>query len=79
MSNKMKCCKVDAVVTVDSKGQLVLPKDVREKIKLKPDDKLAIISCGGADETCCLIMVKAENLGSSVKSFLWPILREVLG
>jgi len=75
----MKCCGVEAVVTVDSKGQIVLPKDVREKINLKPNDKLAIISCGCEDETCCLIMVKAENLGTSVKSFLAPILREVLG
>ncbi|MEM2947744.1 MAG: HgcAB-associated protein [Candidatus Bathyarchaeia archaeon] len=78
MNNKVKCCGVDAVVTVDSKGQIVLPKDVREKIKLKPNDKLAIISCGG-DEACCLIVVKAENLGNSVKSFLGPILKEVLG
>jgi AbrB family looped-hinge helix DNA binding protein len=79
MESEMNCCGVEAVVTVDSKGQMVLPKDLREKIKLKPNDKLAIIICGREDETCCLIMVKAENLGSSVKSFLGPLLREVLG
>lgn len=73
----MKCCRIDAVVTVDSKGQIVLPKDVREKIKLKPNDKLAIISCGLENEKCCLIVVKAENLGNSIKGFLRPILREV--
>ncbi|MGQ9781927.1 MAG: HgcAB-associated protein HgcC [Nitrososphaeria archaeon] len=78
MSSEMGCCGVDAIVTVDSKGQLVLPKDLREKIKLKPNDKLAIISCGG-NGACCLIMVKAENLGSSIKSFLKPILKGVLG
>ncbi|MDW8049013.1 MAG: HgcAB-associated protein [Nitrososphaerota archaeon] len=79
MNDKVKCCGIDAVVTLDSKGQIVLPKDVREKIKLRPNDKLAIISCHSGDEACCLIMVKAENLGSSVKSFLGPILKEVLG
>jgi AbrB family looped-hinge helix DNA binding protein len=79
MKGEMKCCGVEAVVTVDSKGQIVLPKDVREKIKLKPNDKLAIIICGRGDEACCLIMVKKENLGESVKSFLSPILSEVLG
>ncbi|MBS7637925.1 AbrB/MazE/SpoVT family DNA-binding domain-containing protein [Candidatus Bathyarchaeota archaeon] len=78
MSIEMKCCGVEAVVTVDSKGQVVLPKDVREKIKLKPNDKLAIISFGRENETRCLILVKAENLGSSIKSFLGPIIREVL-
>lgn len=79
MKSEMKCWGVDAVVTVDLKGQIVLPKDVREKIRLKPNDKLAIISCGCGNETCCLIMVKAENLGNSIKSFLGPILKEVLG
>ncbi|MCX8171690.1 MAG: HgcAB-associated protein [Candidatus Bathyarchaeota archaeon] len=78
-NDKVKCCGVDAVVTVDSRGQIVLPKEVREKIKIKPNDKLAIISCRSGDEVCCLIMVKAENLGDSVKSFLGPILKEVLG
>jgi AbrB family looped-hinge helix DNA binding protein len=78
MRSEMKCCSVEAVVAVDSKGQIVLPKDVREKIKLKPNDKLAIISCGCEGEACCLIMVKAENLGGSVKNFLGPLLREVL-
>lgn len=67
------------MVAVDSKGQIVLPKDLREKLRLKPNDKLAIISCGRGEEACCLIMVKAENLGSTVKSFLGPIFREVLG
>jgi len=79
VKSEMKCCRVEAVVTVDSKGQIVLPKDVREKIKLKPNDKLAIIICGREGENCCLIIVKAENLGGSVKSFLGPVLREVLG
>ncbi|MCS7119857.1 MAG: HgcAB-associated protein [Candidatus Bathyarchaeota archaeon] len=57
MNDKVKCCGIDAVVTLDSKGQIVLPKDVREKIKLRPNDKLAIISCHSGDEACCLIMV----------------------
>ncbi len=73
----MSCCEIEAVVTIDSKGQIVLPKDVREKLKLKPDDKLAIVSCGKSNEACCLIIVKAENLSGSIKSFLDPIIKEV--
>jgi hypothetical protein len=34
-----ECCRIDAVVTVDAKGQIVLPKDLREKAKIKPNDK----------------------------------------
>lgn len=78
MSNNIKSCKVDAVATIDSKGQIVLPKDVREKAKLKPNDKLAIIGCERNGEICCIIVVKAEKLGRTIKDFLSPMLRDVL-
>jgi len=77
MTNSVESCKVDAVVTMDSKGQIVLPKDVREKAKLKPSDKLAVIGCERNSEICCIIMVKTEKLGNTVKSFLGPMLKEV--
>jgi AbrB family looped-hinge helix DNA binding protein len=77
MTSSVGCCKVDAVVTVDSKGQIVLPKDLREKTKLKPNDKLAIIGCECNGEICCIMMVKAEDLGSTVKSLLGPMLKKI--
>ena len=77
MTRSVESCKVDAVVTMDSKGQIVLPKDVREKAKLKPSDKLAVIGCERNSEICCIIMVKTEKLGNTVKSFLGPMLKEV--
>jgi AbrB family looped-hinge helix DNA binding protein len=64
-------------VTVDSKGQIVLPKDLREKAKLKPNDKLAVIGCEHNGEVCCIMMVKAEALGNTVKNMLGPILKDV--
>jgi antitoxin PrlF len=70
-------CKVDAVVTVDAKGQIVLPKDLREKAKIKPNDKLAVIACERNGETCCIMMMRAEDLASSVKTALGPVLKEV--
>jgi antitoxin PrlF len=77
MSDKPSCCKVDAVVNVDSKGQIVLPKDLREKARIKPDDKLAVIGCEREGEICCIMMVKAEELGDSVKIMLGPTLKEI--
>jgi AbrB family looped-hinge helix DNA binding protein len=78
MKESPGCCRVDALVTVDSKGQIVLPKDLREKAKLKPDDKLALIGCERDGEICCILMVKAEDLGSTVKVMLGPMLKEIL-
>ena len=75
MSRK-ECCKIDAVVTLDAKGQIVLPKDLREKAKLKPNDKLAIMGLERDGCVCCFIMVKADALGSTVKNMLGPIFKE---
>ena len=77
MTNNVGCCKVDAVVTIDSRGQIVLPKDLREKAKLKPDDKLAVIGCERNGEICCIMMVRADDLGSTVKTMLGPMLKEI--
>lgn len=77
MKDSSGCCRVDALVTVDSKGQIVLPKDLREKAKLKADDKLALIGCEREGEICCIMMVKAEDLGSTVKAMLGPMLKEI--
>ena len=77
MSNDRGCCTVDAVVTIDSKGQIVLPKDLREKAKLKPDDNLAMIGCERDGEICCIMMIKAEDLGKTVSVMLGPTLKEI--
>lgn len=75
--SKETSCKVNAIVTIDAKGQIVLPKDLREKAKLKPDDKLAVIGCESKGEICCFMMVKAERFGNSVKNMLGPMLKEI--
>lgn len=74
MKQGNECCKVDAVVTVDSKGQIVLPKDMRQKAGIRPEDKLALIGCERDGEICCIVMVKAEALGPSIKMSIGPLL-----
>jgi AbrB family looped-hinge helix DNA binding protein len=78
MTGNGECCKVDAVVTMDSKGQIVLPKDIRERAKLKANDKLAFIGCERDGELCCIILLKTDKLGSTVKGFLGPLFRDVM-
>ena len=72
-----ECCKIDAVVTVDAKGQIVLPKDLREKAKIKPNDKLAIIGFQRDSEVCCIVMLKVDALEDTVKSLLGPVFKSV--
>ena len=74
-----ECCKIDAIVTVDAKGQVVLPKDLREKAHITANDKLAVIAVERDGTVCCIVMVKADALGSTVKGMLGPILSEAFG
>jgi len=73
-----ECCKIDAVVSIDAKGQIVLPKDLRERAKLKPNDKLALIGFEHDGDICCIVMVRADALGSTVKKALGPMLKDAL-
>jgi antitoxin PrlF len=72
-----ECCKIDAVVTVDSKGQIVLPKNLREKAQINPNDKLAVIGFERDNQVCCIIMLKIDALESTVKDMLEPIFKNV--
>ena len=68
------CCRIEAVVSVDERGQLVLPKDVRTKLGLLPGEKLAVVSYGEGDRTCCVTLVRADALGGAVRGVIGPLL-----
>ena len=70
-------CRIDAVVTMDIKGQIVLPKDLREKAKIKPNEKLAVVACEKNGEVCCITLVKAERLVGAVTKALGPLLKSI--
>jgi antitoxin PrlF len=71
------CCKVESVVSVDERGQMVLPKELREKARIKAGDKLAVVSCGQDDGVACLALIKVEDLSSFVRQILAPAFGEV--
>lgn len=69
-------CKIEAVLSIDERGQMVLPKEVREKAGIGTGDKLALISWEKNGSVCCLALMKVENLSGMVKEILGPILHE---
>lgn len=75
---QMHCCKIDAMVTVDSRGQIVLPKDVRKKAGIKTGDKFALISHASEGKMCCMTLIKADEFADSIKSMLGPMMKEIL-
>jgi AbrB family looped-hinge helix DNA binding protein len=72
------CCKVVAIVTVDERGQMVLPKEIREKARIGAGDKLAAISCEKDGEVCCISLLKVDNLSQLVKEILGPAMSDII-
>jgi AbrB family looped-hinge helix DNA binding protein len=72
------CCAVEAIVTVDERGQMVLPKELREKAGIKAGDKLAVTSWKKDGEVCCIALIKAGNLGGMVRTLLGPVMKDLL-
>ncbi len=62
---------------MDAKGQIVLPKDLRERANIKPNEKLALVACEKNSEVCCIMMVKADSLVDAVTKALGPLLKSV--
>ncbi len=71
------CCKVESVVSVDERGQMVLPKDLRDKANIKAGDKLAVVSWGQNEGLMCLALIKVDDLSALVKQMLGPMFKEM--
>jgi antitoxin PrlF len=71
------CCSVESLVTVDERGQMVLPKELRERANIRAGDKLALISWQKDGELCCFTLIKAEALAERVKEFLGPVMKSM--
>jgi antitoxin PrlF len=72
------CCRVDSLVSVDERGQMVLPKELRLKAGIQAGDKLAVVCYEKDGEVCCLTLIKVDRLNGIVKEVLSPLMQEVL-
>ena len=71
-------CRVESIVGVDERGQMVLPKELRERAQIRAGDKLAITTWEKEGKICCITLVKVEDLVEMVKGQLGPIIKEIL-
>lgn len=69
---------MESVLSVDERGQMVLPKDIREKANIRSGDKLAVISMEKDGVVCCISLIKVEKLEEIVKGMLGPVMKEIL-
>ncbi len=69
-----RCCSVEAVINVDERGQMVLPKDIREKTGIGPGDKLTLMTCSGGDRVPVIVLIRSKDFTDMVNDFVGPIL-----
>ncbi|MCX7983258.1 MAG: HgcAB-associated protein [Syntrophales bacterium] len=67
-------CKIDALVSIDDRGQMVLPKEVREQLGIKAGDKMALVTWEKEGRACCLTLIPVKELAEGIKSFLNSII-----
>ena len=72
------CCRVEAVVSIDERGQMVLPKEIRDKAEIGAGDKLAIVSWMAGEKLCCISLMKTDNFAGMVKEILGPMMKEII-
>jgi AbrB family looped-hinge helix DNA binding protein len=68
---------VEAVATIDERGQMVLPKAIRERLGLKAGEKLAISVMERDGRPCCINLIRTEELSTMVGDLLGPAVEGV--
>lgn len=71
-------CRVEALISIDERGQMVLPKEIREKAKIGAGDKFAVVSWEKNGEICCISLIKAQELTRTVRGLLGPVAKQIL-
>ena len=66
---------VEAVVSVDGRGQIVLPKEVRDTLGLTAGSKLAVVVMRQQGNPCCVSLMPVGALEDSVRAVLSPATR----
>ena len=72
-------CRMVAVIAMDGRGQIVLPKSLRDRADMKEGDRFCVVSSETDDRVCCISLLKADEIDQTVKDILGPIMKEVMG
>jgi AbrB family looped-hinge helix DNA binding protein len=67
-------CKIEALVSIDAKGQILLPKEIRKRAGLRSGDKLAVIICENGERISRITLVKADEFAETAREMLGPML-----
>lgn len=72
-------CRMVAVIAMDGRGQIVLPKSLRDRADMKEGDRFCVVSSETDDKVCCVSLLKADEIDQTVKDILGPIMKDIVG
>lgn len=70
-------CSVEGIVTIDGRGQMVLPKEVRERAGIAPGDRFAVVFSETDGSVCCITLIRKEHLDRSISSLVHPVQEKI--
>ncbi len=70
-------CTLEAIMNVDERGQMVLPKELRTRAGIKAGDKLAAISWERQGVVCCIMLYPVDQFAEPVKNLVSPMLDDL--
>lgn len=62
--------EIEAIATVDARGQIVLPKSAREALGLGAGSKLAVVVKRQGTTPCCITLMPAAELEDRVRDVI---------
>jgi len=77
--NSASSFKVEAIMSVDERGQMVLPKELRQRAGIGAGDKIALVAFENDGVLCCISFFKVDDLSGMVRDKLAPVLQGALG
>jgi antitoxin PrlF len=68
-------CSIESILTLDDRGQFVLPKEIRDRAGIKPGERMVLVSWAKTDGAIsCFTLMKADNLDRPIQAYLAPIM-----
>ena len=73
----VSCCKIEGIVQIDSRGQIVLPRDLRKEAGLTEGTKLVVVRLQNKGEIAGICLYKTDEFNIVVKDLLNPVMKEI--
>ncbi|MHB0956211.1 MAG: HgcAB-associated protein HgcC [Pirellulaceae bacterium] len=62
--------QIESIITIDERGQMVLPKQTRDRAGIRAGDRFALVTWTKNERVCCLSLIKTDELTEMVTGFL---------